>query len=187
LPDSSYFFSPYCFKISAAVCAFPAPDPALFSLVVLVFPTENPRLIVLAIPPNPLPLPPPVPRPTPSPELFEALAIPSGEPFNPVLIPSADPPLPLSILLLEAVKELPEGGRPIVIPWDPGENLPVPDPSDDVIAIAGEDLPPGPPIGIPREWVEWDEATEAGLPTEEGAKRGVSRDVGDRVEREDER
>lgn len=55
------------------------------------------------------------------------------------------------------------------------------------MAIAGADLPPGPPIGIPRECVEWDEATEAGLPTEEGANSGVSREAGDKVERDEER
>lgn len=75
----------------------------------------------------------------------------------------------------------------MVKPCDPGENLPAPDPSDEVMAIAGADLPPGPPIGIPREWVECDEATDAGLPTEDGANRGVSREVGDKVERDEER
>lgn len=53
------------------------------------------------------------------------------------------------------------------------------------MAIAGAAFPPGIPIGIPREWVEWDEATDAGRPSDEGANSGVSRKVGDRVDRED--
>ena len=61
----------------------------------------------------------------------------------------------------------------------------MPDPVDDVIAIAGADFPPEPPIGRPRDWVEWEDATEAGRPSEEGANKGTSRDFGDRVDRDD--
>lgn len=78
--------------------------------------------------------------------------------------------------------ELPEGGL-ATHPWHPGEKFP--DPVDDVIAIAGADFPPGMPIGKPLDWVEWEEATDAGRPSDEGAKSGTSRDAGDRVERED--
>ena len=53
------------------------------------------------------------------------------------------------------------------------------------MAIAGAALPPGIPIGKPLEWVEWEEATEAGRPSDEGAKSGTSRDPGDRFERDD--
>jgi hypothetical protein len=184
-----YFLSPYCFNISAAVCPLPLvpdADPALLApLVVRVLLIEKPRLIVLAMDPIPLV---PVTEPVPTLRLLP-LATPNGDPFIPVLIANADPPLSLPLLLAEAVNELPDGGRAIAMPspCDPGEKLPVPDPWDEVIAMAGAALPPGPPMGIPRECVEWEEATDAGLPREEGAKRGISRNVGDKVDREDDR
>jgi hypothetical protein len=170
-----YLDSPYFFKISAALDGFPAPPPAdpelLAPLVEFCGLIENPRLMVRAMELNPLDV---------EFEAADAVPIPSGDPFAALPVPV---PVPLLLSLWLGEKEPSEGGLATVRPWDPEEKLP--DPVEEVIAMAGADLPPGIPIGKPREWAECDEATDAGRPTDEGAKSGVSRDLGDRVDRDD--
>jgi len=141
----------------------------LVPLGVLFLPI-NPRLILLATAdPMPLVIDPPEESPgVASPELGVGRRFapaPNGECRN----PSSANPVP-------GENDEVDGARPIDCLLESEEDAfdPTSSPPEVVTAIAGEALPTV-EIGIPLGWDELDDATDAGRPSEEGAKIGVSR------------